>query len=735
MESEPPSFQTLAGSSPARDEGLPTLDFSILPPVYVLSTHFTDEELKKAKESLVFRGAPLTDNVKDARIFFGRIASKTRAKLELRWKGITTEDISKDEAKIESQEIGGELPTKRRRIDSGVPKVVEQKDDLTTDDETDSPSDKEISMSKHSKGAHEDSTTDNESIPETVEQASPRTINPTIEIHSPMPESISTVDVVSFDEPDFKDVVKIVSIDWVDDLIKAGHLLPLDNYLVYQGRILPNVDDIKKDRSSQIMFRNSKFDILPGSTQKMAERPVIAHGILERAQADAESTPPKNRKLNRAFGGRRFGKSNIPFRKFDLSQASRAKLLQQTTSEYEGDESDIPEPPEWVKKNIIYACQRSTPAPAPNDDFINELKKIKLARVLLVDEIGVRAYSTSIASLAAYPYKITNYREIIQLPGCDLKIANLWIEWKNTGRIKEAEEAENEGDMPILKLFWEIWGVGATSAREFLYKNGWRELDDIVEFGWHTLSRVQQIGVKYYDEFLEGIPRAEVEEIGAIVKEHGVKVRDEGIELMIVGGYRRGKERAGDVDMIVSHRDLDKTANLVTHIVENLEKAGYITHTLLLSLHGTHRGQSTLAYRASTMVASGGMGFDTLDKALVVWQDPYWPTKKEDLAKNPKAKNPNVHRRVDIIVSPWRTVGCAITGWSGGTTFQRDLRRYAKNVKGWKFDSSGVRSRRTGEVVALEGPNGVDGSMEDAERAVFEGMALVYREPWERCTG
>jgi DNA polymerase IV len=124
-----------------------------------------------------------------------------------------------------------------------------------------------------------------------------------------------------------------------------------------------------------------------------------------------------------------------------------------------------------------------------------------------------------------------------------------------------------------------------------------------------------------------------------------------------------------------------------------------------------------------------------LDKALVVWQDPVWTTREADLIANPKAKNPNIHRRVDIIISPSRTVGCAVTGWTSGTTFQRDLRRYARKVRGWKFDSSGVRDRNTGEVVELEGPEGVSGSMVDAEKKVFEGFGLEYREPSERCTG
>jgi DNA polymerase IV len=136
-------------------------------------------------------------------------------------------------------------------------------------------------------------------------------------------------------------------------------------------------------------------------------------------------------------------------------------------------------------------------------------------------------------------------------------------------------------------------------------------------------------------------------------------VRDSGIQSIIVGGYRRGKEACGDVDIILSHPDEAQTLNLVTDIVASLEEENWITHTLLLSLNNTHRDQQTLPFRG----LRGGHGFDTLDKALVVWQDPVWPTKTQDLARDGKAKNPNVHRRVDIIIAPWRTVGCAVVGW------------------------------------------------------------------------
>ena len=247
---------------------------------------------------------------------------------------------------------------------------------------------------------------------------------------------------------------------------------------------------------------------------------------------------------------------------------------------------------------------------------------------------------------------------------------------------------------------------------------GWRDLDDVVEYGWGSLSRVQQIGVKYYDEFLLKIPRAEVEEIGKTILQHARRI-DCGFEMTIVGGYRRGKNESGDVDVIVSHHNEDMTLNLVERLVLSLEQESFITHTLSLWTRNSERKQAPLPWKGEGR--GWGAGFDTLDKALVVWQD----------ARQADAP----HRRVDIIVSPWKTVGCAVLGWSGETTFQRDLRQYCKNEKSLKFDSSGIRSRVDGSWVDLESDGGLAADMEEAEKRVFAGLGLTWRPPHERCTG
>jgi len=742
-----PSSQALRDPSTEPETEAPTkLDLSALPPIFVSAAQFETDDLHELEEALADVGAVLTYDVAEARVIISKVEKPKAVMFNLRGKGLWTEEVKavKDEGDETGTEdavvVNGDSSTEDEKPAKKKRRWLEKTERMN-----------EAGLGKSQAEAIVIGDESTESEAEVAARGQDeRTVEKESKKAGPVKaRAVCTPSPVRLKE---EDLIKVVKVGWFEGSLKGGKVLPLEDYLILQCRRIDRPTADCTPPSKHILAQATRPITALSQTLRAASpnpRKDITH-ILVRAKEDAETNPVKS--FDR-FGKRRFGQhpttNGASWAGGGSTSTKYAHLLQQTTTEHDqGYSSDLPEMPDWVKQGLKYACQRSTPANSPNEPFIDLLKKIKLARVLTNDEIGVRAYSTSIASLAAYPYKLVNPREIMALPGCDAKIANLFVEYSNSPShtIKAVEDLEADPDLTVLRLFYEIWGVGATTAREFYYDRGWKDLDDIVEFGWSTLSRVQQIGVKYYDEFLDPIPRKEVEDIAAVVHRHAVKVRDEGIQSLIVGGYRRGKEKCGDVDMIVSHPDESQTLNIINDIVASLEDEGWITHTLLLSLHSTHRGQQTLPFKAShnnPVHLGGGGGFDTLDKALVVWQDPHRATETEDLAANPKAKNPNIHRRVDIIIAPWRTVGCAVAGWSGGTTFQRDLRRYCKNVKGLKFDSSGVRDRGNGEVVDVEGwreykgsiGEGKAGDMVQAERRVFEGLGLAFREPWERCTG
>ena len=487
--------------------------------------------------------------------------------------------------------------------------------------------------------------------------------------------------------------LQVVQLSWVTDSLKAKKVLPLENYVVYTGRRIANPDEAPKP---------SKIKLF----QPTAD-------ILTRARAD--SPPPAM-----------FSQTNRH------SQNRRPHLLTETTSEHE-QFSWLPPLPEYCTRK--YCCQRPTPSPTPNDPLIAQLKRIRRVRELTPGHESGRggklynnklSYEQAIAAIAAYPHTITSVDEILRLPGCGTEMATIYCEWKSTGHIAKADELESE-KMQALSVFFGIHGVAEITANKF-FDRGWRDLDDIVEYGWNTLSTSQKLGVKYYDDINTKMTRKEAERIGDIILDHANTIQ-EGFQMVLCGGYRREKKMVSDVDVILTHPDEAATDHFIDNVIDSLLKDKWICDVLTLSNRNSERDQVPLEWIGG--MSKRGSGFDSLDKAFLLWQDPQWPTEKEDLEKNPKAKNPNPHRRVDIIISPWKTAGCAILGWSGANMFQKDIRNYCRKELNYKFDSSGVRRRDDGAWIDLEGD---EMDLVAKEKRVFKGLGLEWIEPALRCT-
>ena len=697
-----------ANEAECLNTGIP--DMRALPAILVLPTHLSSDERYEKEVQLAKLGATITSDISEAQIIIAALSTARRVKFELESRHLKLE-ASQTNAITNTQHvqnIGHTQAPPRKRL-----RIFEE-DDL---------------------GSPSDASTITESIlsdEEPTHQLSQLSFNATLE-NTGKGKSASPTVIWDPDWP--RNHVKVVKLDWLKDSICASELLALDTYTIYEGNRISDQKEAAFPLPQNHMF-------LQQTSKSQALSQLLAEGMpLQRAQSTPVEVERSSQEADSPTTGgakRRRGQTGAVQSNGYWSRPGKRRpaLLQKTTSDEEGAASvNLPPMPDWVKQNKKYACERSTPAHSPNESFIKLLEKIKRGRVLIGDEIGGRAYGTSIASVAAYPYHLASALEILALPGCDKKIAELFREYQTTGEIEAAQEIEKSPALSVINQFYSIHGIGWKTANEFYYERGWRSIDDIVEHGWDILSREQQIGLKFHEEFEHKMHRSEVEYIASIVTYHARRLVDEGIESIIVGGYRRGKTESGDADIILSHRDEAKTHHLIPPLVDALETSGWITHILKLTETNSGRDQQPPGIQGD---GQKGSGFDTLDKALLVWQDPIWPTKSADLVEEPAAKNPNIHRRVDIIISPWKTVGCAVTGWTSGTTFQRDLRRYAKYKKKWKFDSSGVRDRITGRWIDLEKWSDESTrakTWQQAERRVFDGLGLEWREPTERCTG
>ncbi len=241
--------------------------------------------------------------------------------------------------------------------------------------------------------------------------------------------------------------VKVYRIEWYRDSVKANELLPMKPYLVYEGRIVSN----------------PPATALQG-TVKLAE----TTSILLRAKAD---TPPPASQRSFAGGSSRYIKK---------TQTQTAHLHHEDTSEHER-EANLPDLPSFLQTN--YSCQRPTPRHNPNEGFLSQLRIIKKARIIDGEEKIRHTYQNAIAAIASYPHTIRSFKEISRLPRCGPKIAQSWYEWSETGHVKEVDDILEDPRMKVLAIFYEIHDVGDKRATEF-YNNGWKDLDDIIEYGW-----------------------------------------------------------------------------------------------------------------------------------------------------------------------------------------------------------------------------------------------------------
>ncbi|KAL1756325.1 hypothetical protein FB107DRAFT_211622 [Schizophyllum commune] len=366
-----------------------------------------------------------------------------------------------------------------------------------------------------------------------------------------------------------------------------------------------------------------------------------------------------------------------------------------------------------------YACCRASPLVCPNQGLVTRLAIIRRSRELEDDRISALSYDHAIgAHPVAYPYEITEDRlnDVSKLPHIGKKMISKLEEYVERGDIEEAVTISASQRYQSLQAFKDLYGVGATTARK-LYAAGCRTLEDVERYygvnsgggdggegegeggnGKPTTttkpkipSITPRVALELREDLAQRIPRSEVEAIRAAVVEVLDEVRP-GCVTVVVGGYRRGKSLSGDVDIVIGHPTLSPTGKKVKGLsnllVERLYERGLVTHLMYLS--GFHAPD-----------ASRSAHWDALEKALTVFVLPG-----------------GVRRRVDLIFAAPEAYWTAVVGWTGSKTFERDIRRWAADQKGLKFDSTGLTRRSNGEILCPK-----------SEEDVFRMLGLDWIPP------
>ncbi|KAI0657690.1 Nucleotidyltransferase [Cubamyces menziesii] len=394
----------------------------------------------------------------------------------------------------------------------------------------------------------------------------------------------------------------------------------------------------------------------------------------------------------------------------------------------------LPDPP--IPTNLAkldyssrYACQRASPLVCPNQDLARELDIIRQSRALEGEERSALSYQRAISVIKAYPEKIRSLKQVQKLPYIGVKIAGLVEEFLESGKITEAQAIKSSERFQTLALFSSIYGIGPTTARR-LYNLGLRSLDnlevyygverqeiiegvkdEIVELeeesrqpgrakGQHGHADSEGLGDSWIrialglrEDLSKKIPRPEVEEMGRVVMRE-LNDLEPGCVSTIAGGYRRGKPESNDVDIVFTHPEAAKVKGLCKRLVKRLHERGMVTHVMhLSSFHGHDPLRTT--------------HWDSLEKALTVF-----------ILPPESAYHTGIRRRLDLIFAPPEVYWTAVIGWSGSIMFQRDLRQWAKDKHGMKFDSSGITRRYDSKEIYPK-----------TEKEVFDLLGLEWIDP------
>lgn len=207
-----------------------------------------------------------------------------------------------------------------------------------------------------------------------------------------------------------------------------------------------------------------------------------------------------------------------------------------------------------------------------NSNFINLLEKIEYIYKCNSEAFKAKATSTAIESIRKLDVELTDVKQLDGLKGAGKSIKTRFKEFQDTGTIKFVED---ELTKPFYS-FTEIYGVGPKKAKELSDKfTSIEELKNSPQ----DLNAKQTIGLKYYEDIKQRIPRNVIETYDSKFKDIFKNFLD--LKYEIVGSYRRGSSDSGDIDVIFTSDNLQ----IFDKIIETLKKENIIKETLSKGKH------------------------------------------------------------------------------------------------------------------------------------------------------
>ena len=219
-----------------------------------------------------------------------------------------------------------------------------------------------------------------------------------------------------------------------------------------------------------------------------------------------------------------------------------------------------------------------------NTYIANKLKELANYYLDLNENYRAQTFNYAASLVSKFPVPITDpYTQLKGVPKIGPGTLKRIYEIVTTGQLEEIQNQPppeiNQYDV-IKQELSTVHGIGPATAENFI-QQGVTGLNDLItkyNEGKIKLTQNQVIGLTYYNDFQQRIPREEVALVGESII--GILKQLDPLNLgEIVGSYRRGKSFSGDIDILITHPENKNYLQiLVNYLVEN----GLILHVLSL---------------------------------------------------------------------------------------------------------------------------------------------------------
>lgn len=305
------------------------------------------------------------------------------------------------------------------------------------------------------------------------------------------------------------------------------------------------------------------------------------------------------------------------------------------------------------------------------------------------EEYRKMAYRRAVSTLEDCNKPITTAKQAKELSGIGESLASKIEEISKTGKLQKLEVAEESDMGDVMAKFKRIYGVGTKTAHSW-YQEGLRTYDDVKKR--NDLTQSQRVGLEHVEDFNQLISRSTVEKHAEIVNK-AVKELDNKIDSYLMGSYRRGAEKIGDIDFIFTKEgaSMDELKEFQSKLVEKLEKEGF------------------MKVRLSGEKATRFMGASKIES-------------EERLC------------RIDFLLVADEELGAAMIYYTGNDLFNRSLRLLAIR-KQLRLTNRGLYKEPYGHRDPNREPSKEYLIESRDERKIFEKLGVPYRKPEERNVG